>query len=74
MPDTPAERARRYRMRKAGLLPPLQPLICAACGRPRHGTHGILCSRCWERLTPEGRQAKTDRVRRSRARRKHDGA
>ena len=74
MPDpTAAERARRYRERKAGRLPPPQTLICIACGANHRGAHGELCSRCWERLTPEGRRAKADRVAKVRARRKRDG-
>ena len=69
MPDpTAAERSRRYRERKAGRLAPVQPLICAACSNGRSGRYGPLCLSCWERLTLEGRAAKADRVRRSRAR------
>jgi len=67
---TGAERARRYRERQAGRLPPPEVLTCAACGTRISGTHGAICSRCWERLTPEGRAAKAERVRRSRARRR----
>lgn len=69
MPDSDAERARRYRLRKAGQLPPAEPLVCATCGGPRRGRHGPLCRECW-RLTPEGRADTAERVRRSRARRK----
>ena len=72
MPDTPADRAKRYRERKAGRLPPLQPPVCPACGLLHRGARGLLCSRCWERLTPEGRAFKAERVRRARAR-KRDG-
>jgi predicted amidophosphoribosyltransferase len=50
---TPAERQRRYRERKAGRLPPVEP--CIACNTPRSGSHAPLCSRCWRRLTEEGR-------------------
>ena len=70
MPD-PANAARQrawYARQKAGT--PWQPLTCQACGRNSSGTHGALCSRCWERLTPEGRAAKAERVRQSRARRR----
>jgi hypothetical protein len=71
MPDPrAAEWSRRYRERKAGRLPPPAPLICSACGLAHRGAHGLLCSRCWERLTPEGRAFKAERVRRSRARAK----
>jgi len=75
MPDrsAAAEHSRRYRERKAGRLPPPQPPICPACGLAHRGARGILCSRCWERLTPEGRAFKAERVARSRARRKRDG-
>jgi len=55
-----------YARRKAGT--PWQPLTCQACGCNIRGAHGALCSRCWERLTPEGRAAKAERVRQSRAR------
>lgn len=72
MPDpTNADRQRRWRARrKAGTT--WQPLTCQACSSTHGGTHGALCSRCWERLTPEGRAAKAERVRRSRARRRTD--
>jgi len=71
MPDpTAAERARRYRERKAGRLAPAEPLICAACGNGRSGRYGPLCLSCWKRLTPEGRAANAAAVARSRARRR----
>ena len=71
---TNAERQRRWRERQAGRLPPVQRLTCPACGITHTGARGDLCSRCWERLTPEGRAYKADRVARSRARkRKRDG-
>lgn len=73
MPDTPAERSRRYRERKAGRLPPPQPPTCPACGLVHRGACGILCSRCWERLDPAGRAFKAERVRRVREKRKRDG-
>lgn len=65
-----AARSRAYRDRKAGRLPPVERLTCSACGAGRTGRHDPLCSRCWERLTAEGRQAKAAGVARSRARRK----
>lgn len=68
MPDTGAERQRRYRLRKAGQLPPLPG--CEACGRQiRHDPAAILCRDCWRRLTEEGRAELRARVARSRARR-----
>lgn len=69
MPDTNAERQRRYRERRAGRLAPFQPLTCAACGRNHTGVRGVLCSRCWSALTPEGRADRLRRVQRSQARR-----
>jgi hypothetical protein len=73
MPDpTAAERSRRYRERKAGRLPPAQRPACQACGILHTGAHGLLCSRCWTRLTPEGRADRADRVRRAQ-KRKRDG-
>jgi len=76
MPDpTNADRQRRWRERQhAGAF--WKPPVCAACGRNTTGgntsqpIHGQLCRRCWERLTPEGRAAKSERVRKSRARKK----
>lgn len=71
MPDrTNAERQRRYRERQAGRLAPAQPLTCAACGRNHTGAHGLLCSRCWTALTPEGRADRAARVAKTRARRR----
>jgi hypothetical protein len=68
MPDpTNAERARRYRERQAGRLPPLERPDCPACGITHTGARGAFCSRCWERLTEEGRQFKRDRVAKARA-------
>ena len=70
MPDpTNAERQRRYRERQAGRLAPPQRLTCSACGRNHTGIHGVLCSRCWTALTPEGRADRAARVRKTRARR-----
>ena len=56
MPDlTAADRARRYRERKAGRLPPASKPACQACGITHTGARGVLCSRCWQSLTVEGR-------------------
>lgn len=67
MPDSPATRQRRrYQRLKEGT--PWQPPLCSACSSPHRGRHGDLCRRCWERLTPEGRAAKAERVRQARAR------
>ena len=66
---TNAERQRRwYARQKAGT--PWQPITCQACGRNSSGAHGALCSRCWARLTPEGRAANAERVRLARARKR----
>ena len=66
MPDTPAEKSRRYRERRAGraaLLP-----TCPTCGRRITGAgRDGLCSRCWA-LTPAGREDLRLRVQRSRQR------
>jgi hypothetical protein len=68
MPDpTGAERARRYRERQAGRLPPVQRPTCPACGIVHRCARGILCSRCWERLTEEGKAFNAERVQRGRA-------
>jgi hypothetical protein len=74
MPTDPtaADRSRRYRERKAGRLLPVQRPACQACGKIHTGAHGLLCSRCWERLAPEGRADRADRVRRAQ-KRKRDG-
>ena len=69
---TGAERAKRYRERQAGRLPPATKPTCPACGITHTGARGPLCSRCWERLDPAGRQFKAERVAKSRAR-KRDG-
>ena len=71
MPDpTAAERARRYRERKAGRLPAVEQQTCPACGRSHTGARGALCSRCWQSLTPEGRADRAARVAKARAKRK----
>lgn len=62
---TAAERARRYRERKAGRLPPADKPSCAACGRTHTGARGVLCSRCWQSLTPEGKADQAARVRKA---------
>ena len=72
MPNDPtaAERQRRWRERQAERLPPAVRVPCEACEIIHTGVHGLLCSRCWKRLTPEGRAANAERVRQSRARRR----
>ena len=66
MPDpTTAERSRRYRERKAGRLPPAQRLTCQCCPRIHTGAHGLLCSRCWQSTTVEGRADRADRVKKA---------
>lgn len=69
MASPSTERWRRWKQRQTGALPLFQPLLCAACGSPRTGKRGELCSRCWTRLTPEGRADRAERVRRARQRR-----
>ena len=65
MPDTDAIRAKRYRDRKAGLVPMLPP--CPGCGKQvRNADKGGLCSRCWL-LTPQGREWNAAKTARSRA-------
>jgi hypothetical protein len=71
MPDpTGAARSRRYRERKAGRLPPAQRLACQSCGILHTGARGLLCCRCWRRLTPEGRAERAARVRRAQKRKR----
>jgi hypothetical protein len=64
---TNAARQRRYRERQVGRLPPAERPICPACSITHMGARGVFCSRCWERLTEEGRQFKRDRVAKARA-------
>jgi hypothetical protein len=73
MPDpTPAPRPAsqlsaeaNYRARQRGELPRVAWLICEACSARHKGArHLLLCPSCWERLTPDGRQYRTDRVKR----------
>jgi tRNA(Ile2) C34 agmatinyltransferase TiaS len=67
MPDTAADKSRRYRARKAGRLTPLP--TCPTCGRRITGAgRDGLCSKCWS-ITPAGREDLRLRVRRSRQRR-----
>jgi hypothetical protein len=70
MPEDPtnAARQRRWRERQAERLPPAVRVPCAGCPTLHTGAHDPWCSRCWERLTVEGRAAKALRVRNSRAR------
>ncbi len=56
-------RVRRYRLRLAGVLPPLP--VCPQCGGQVRAT-GPLCRRCW-RLTDEGRAWNRERMRRDRS-------
>jgi predicted amidophosphoribosyltransferase len=71
MPDPRnAEYQRTWRERQAGRLPPVQRPVCPACGITHTGSRGVLCSRCWERLTEEGKEFRRERVRK--ARRKRD--
>jgi hypothetical protein len=70
MPDpTNAERQRRWRGRKAKRLPPAVRLACSTpgCTTTHTGAHGLLCSRCWECFTVEGRADRAARVARFRA-------
>jgi hypothetical protein len=72
MPDPRnAEYQHTWRERQAGRLPPVQRQVCPACGIIHTGARGVLCSRCWERLTEEGKEFRRERVRK--ARRKRDG-
>ena len=64
MPDNDATRAKRYRDRKAGLIPDLPP--CASCGKQvRNQDKQGLCSRCWLK-TPAGREWNAAKTARSR--------
>ena len=63
-----------YRARQRGELPRVAWLICKACGARHKGTrHALLCPSCWERLTPDGRQCRTDRVKRHAKRKRSRG-
>lgn len=66
-PDRAAANARmrRYRLRKAGLLPPV--LICPQCGGQ---VRAAACRRCW-RLSDEGRAWNRARMRQARQRDRH---
>jgi len=72
MPNDPtnAARQRRWRDRQAERLALAVRVPCEACSCNSTGKYGELCRRCWEKLTPEGRAAKAERVRQSRARRR----
>jgi hypothetical protein len=72
MPTDPtaAHRSRRYRERQAGRLPPAPRVPCQACGILHTGARGLLCCRCWTRLTSEGRADRADRARRAQKRRR----
>lgn len=73
MPDpTTTERSRRYRERKAGRLPPAQRPTCQCCGIVHTGARGLLCSRCWQATTVEGRADRAARVKKA-MQRKRDG-
>jgi hypothetical protein len=61
-PSPAAQRQRLYRQRKASLAPGGRRITCECCGRRHTGAKGPLCSRCWARLTPEGRMAVAERV------------
>ena len=65
---TAADRQSRFKLRRAGLLPPAVKIACTApgCTTTHDGRHGLHCSRCWERFTPEGRADRADRVARFR--------
>ena len=75
-PSRNAEHQRRYRLRQAGLLPPVVRPSCTACGKTHRGVHGALCASCWERITPDGKASHSERVKRAQRlarQRKHDG-
>jgi hypothetical protein len=74
MPVSNSERQRAWRDRQRQSVA-WQPLICAACGSPHRGAHGVICASCWTRVTPDGKAANAERVRRARekSRRKSDG-
>jgi hypothetical protein len=70
MPDpTGAQRQRDWAARqKAGT--PWKPFVCAACGANSSGKYDPWCSRCREKLTPEGRAVKARRVRKAKAKKR----
>ena len=60
--STNAQRQRDWYQRKqAGII--WTPLVCQACGNNCSGKYDPLCSRCQERLTPSGREARAARAR-----------
>jgi predicted amidophosphoribosyltransferase len=67
---TAADRARRYRERRAGRLPPAPQPVCPGCGITHTGARGPFCSRCFERLDEDGKKYKAERVRKARKKRK----
>ena len=66
---TAAQRAKAYRLRKAGLLPPLPQ--CLECGRSHYGVHEELCGYCWRDCTPEGQEHRRSTAQAARVRRAH---
>jgi len=74
MPDpTNADRQQRWRDRQADRLAAAVRVSCQACGKLHTGARGLLCSRCWQSLTPEGRADRADRVAKTRARARAKG-
>lgn len=69
MPLTPAEKQRRYRQRKAGVLHPATKPTCSGCGAGRGSAHGDLCRICWRRSS-EGKQVLARQQRERRASRR----
>jgi hypothetical protein len=69
-PDPTAARRMRelYARKRDGIE--WQPLTCSNCGGPHLNRHDGICSRCWESITQEGRDAKAQRVRKSRAKKR----
>jgi hypothetical protein len=62
---TTAARSRRYRERQAGRLPPVERPTCQCCGIVHTGARGLLCSRCWQATTVEGRADRAARVKKA---------
>lgn len=55
MRQSAAEYCRRWRQRKAGLIPPNEVLTCTGCGKNHSGKHGTICHYCWLK-TDAGRE------------------